>query len=566
MANWVAFSVAEVVSEIYDNIYVLPVIQRRLVWTEEKMELLFDTLLKGNSFGGIICIEEEKESEPLFAFRYFTKDGKQITSIQKNRLDQKQCFVIDGQQRLQSFYIGLLGSLEGKILYFDLFSDYNNLEFTFKFEGDENKLPKYDNDRDKDSIKEHRWYSVTSLYNRLKTTNDEDQVTDEVIKALEISKEEEKEHVSRNIRMFYKNIFTAKNIGISKLNINKAMDKKSNRQRIVELFRRLNDGGTKLSSYDLVASILKGYRAEMEMFLDDVLRDYEDIGFTQDTLISLLFILRDTPLKQMSEIDDEDAEFATTNMERIKVTIKTLKKFLVAAKLDNYYVKEKNRSFIPLYFIAYSIYYQKLSNQDLEHLFDKFDTRDKNFKNMYIWIYKSLLNGVFSRGCGWIPYKTGIKRISNVVKESKGKEFPVNEIFSVYYKHPLSFSDTIDDKNISYMDKEIIFYLLYDNKPSIRMQDIDHIHPVNILSRLGYEDKDINIVSNFQLIDSSTNRGEKNGKPLNEWISKYVDNKEYYLKRHFIPNNEELWKPEGYNQFIKERTKMLCDYINNILS
>ena len=56
-------SFIDAVNEIDDEKFVLPVIQRSLVWTEEKMELLFDTLLKGDSFGGIMAIEEEKDKE-----------------------------------------------------------------------------------------------------------------------------------------------------------------------------------------------------------------------------------------------------------------------------------------------------------------------------------------------------------------------------------------------------------------------------------------------------------------------------------------------------------------------
>ncbi len=52
MAEWEALKIHDVVQDINNNIIVLPVIQRSLVWDEEKMELLFDSLLKGNSFGG----------------------------------------------------------------------------------------------------------------------------------------------------------------------------------------------------------------------------------------------------------------------------------------------------------------------------------------------------------------------------------------------------------------------------------------------------------------------------------------------------------------------------------
>jgi hypothetical protein len=63
MAIWKSYRIVEVIADIEDEKFVLPVIQRRLVWDEEKMQLLFDTLLKGDSFGGIMVIEEEKDSK-----------------------------------------------------------------------------------------------------------------------------------------------------------------------------------------------------------------------------------------------------------------------------------------------------------------------------------------------------------------------------------------------------------------------------------------------------------------------------------------------------------------------
>lgn len=111
MAIWKTYRVADAVTEIDEEKFVLPVIQRSLVWTEDKMELLFDTLLKGDSFGGVMVIEEEKETKPLFNYRPFTKDGNFILSRQIDSLKQQQFFVIDGQQRLQTFYIGLKGQL-----------------------------------------------------------------------------------------------------------------------------------------------------------------------------------------------------------------------------------------------------------------------------------------------------------------------------------------------------------------------------------------------------------------------------------------------------------------------
>lgn len=564
MANWEAFRVSDVVKKISDEEFVLPVIQRRLVWNEEKMELLFDTLLKGNSFGGIICIEEEKGSEPLFAFRPFSKDGQPLDSVQRELLNKGHMLVIDGQQRLQTFYIGLLGSYEGRQMYFDLFSDFANLEYSFKFENDESKLPKYD--QEKAGIKEYMWYSAKDLFKRLKETQDEDQVADEIIRLKNIVDETEKNHVFRNVRVFYKNIFSATNIGVSKITVNKSLNLNENRQRVVELFRRLNDGGTKLSSYDLVASILKGFDWKMERFLDGILKENDDIGLTQDTLINLLFVLRDTPMKQMTEISIEDAEFATKHFSRIQQTIKLLKNFLKAAGLYNYYLKEKNRSFIPLYFIAYNIFYRTPLEQPLdEKMFDTFDTNNSNFKKIREWLYKSLLNGVFSRGCGWIPYKTGVRKISSVVREHKLKDFPADELFKIYRDHPLRFYE-IHTAHLNEFDKEIVFHMIYDELPNIRENDIDHIHPVNILRSYRYDEYEINRVGNYQLLDNVTNRFVKSGKPLIQWIKNDVSDKDAYLRRHLIPADETLWEASNYRDFLRAREELIVSKIKERLS
>ena len=565
MANWDPITVAEVLSKISDNIFVLPVIQRRLVWNEDKMELLFDTLLKGNSFGGIMVIEEEKETKPLFAFRYFSKDGSLIDSINLERLNQNQYFVIDGQQRLQSFYMGIMGSFNGKILYFDLFSDYNNLEFDFDFENDAARLPKLNSDRLDQGLKEHKWYPVNQLFKLLKDANDEDYIADKIVKAEGVTDDEIKKlHITKNVRTFFKNIFYGKHIGIAKVTMNKNLEEVSNRQRIVELFRRLNDGGTKLSAYDLVASILKGFEWKMEKFLDDTLKDYQDIGMTQDNLIKLIFILRDNHAKEMSDIEAEDAKFAVDKKDRICETLKTLKKFLIAAKLYEYY-KSDNRSFIPLYFIAYHIFHRETSTENLHKLFDSYDTANSDYKKLYQWIYLSLLNGLFGRGKGWIPYKTGIRKLLNVIKGYKNKEFPITRVLDTYKNHPLIFFDKIDESNLNLLDMPFLFYVLYDRDTIIRFQDIDHIQPINKL-RDNFSTILINRVENYQLLDVGTNRGTKREKSLQEWLTKEVENKELYLSRHLIPRDEEVWEVENYELFLKERRALILQKLNSVLN
>ncbi|MBI2664616.1 DUF262 domain-containing protein [Candidatus Woesearchaeota archaeon] len=566
MANWESKSVADTVDNISENALVLPVIQRRLIWDEGKMELLFDTLLKANSFGGIMTIQEDVSFPPLFAFRYFTKDGEPVSSISLEKLEKNHSLVIDGQQRLQSFYIGLTGSINRKMLFFDLFSDYNNMEYDFEFGNDQSKLPKTNQDRDEKAIQETKWIPVPSLFMRLKETNDGYQVAEEFIRKLNIENDQQKAHINRNISTFYNNVFAGKHVGMARVNVNRALDSIANRQRVVELFKRLNDGGTKLSAFDLVASILKGFEWKMEQFLDDILKEYSDIGINQDSLIKLIFILRDNHSKEMANLQQEDATFAVTNSAKISAALNALKKFLKNAGLYEYYKKE-NRSFIPLYFIAYHLFHKNLKDEELEHFFDNYDTGNADFKNMYSWIYISLLSGVFkSRGAGWIPYKTGIRKILLIIKEFKGKEFPIKQIFEMYRNHPVYFYVVFDESNLDRLDQNFLFFILYDRQEVTRLQDIDHVQPSSLLERKGYDYAQMNRVENYQLLDSGTNRWEKSGKSLQEWISSSVSNKALYLKKHLIPEDENLWELENYEELVTERRKLIINQINRILA
>ncbi len=567
MANWSSLSVRSIINKIIDADIVLPVIQRRLVWNEDKMEMLFDSLLKGNSFGSVICIEEEKNSKPLFAFREFTRDGNVVVSKEVNELAKSQWFIIDGQQRLQSFYIGLVGSFNGKRLFYDLYSDFSDDEYDFKFAIKSEDLPKTNKDRLSTEFNECLWYPIDDLYIRLADTNDDDQVAEEIIKKYSVEDPTGIKHIEKNVRAFYRGVFNAESIGISKVSINKTKDAIENRQRIVELFRRLNDGGTKLSSYDLVASMFKGFDYKMEHFLDTVVSENIDIGIDQDILIKLLLILNDKPSKEMSDLTAEDAEFATLNYERIQVTLKVLKKFLVITSNYNWFLSTKNRSAIPLYFLCYHIFYSEMITSELNNMFNQFDTNDKSCHDMAIWLRLSLLNKVFSRGCGWIPYKTGIRKIHSVMQKYKGSDFPKKELFSVYFWHPLNFTEAVTEDNLDSFDQEYMFYLIYNGQPSIRNEDIDHIHPRIHLTRNEIDPLKINSISNLQLLDYGTNRGAKNGKELCDWIENKIEssNKQDYLKRHLIPSDQKLWKTEAFDIFIQERSKLLANKIRDFL-
>lgn len=85
MAKWNTISLKEVIKEISSGRIVLPVIQRELVWETEKMTALFETVLKGESFGGIMTVVDPAAREPLFEFRKFISHYQQGQIIESKK-------------------------------------------------------------------------------------------------------------------------------------------------------------------------------------------------------------------------------------------------------------------------------------------------------------------------------------------------------------------------------------------------------------------------------------------------------------------------------------------------
>ena len=556
MAEWEDKNVKGAVTLINEGEFVLPVIQRRFVWDEEKMELLFNSLLEGYSFGAIIGLEEEKNSKPLFAFRKFSADGKPCNSEEVQKLPHKQFFVIDGQQRLQTFYIGLCGSWENKNLYFDLFSDYKSNEYHFKF-----STPA----REKNAAKsENFWYSAAVLYNRLSTTNNDTAVADEIISEFKIEDNGKRRLVERNIKCFHEKIFKEPAIGISKVKIDSSEDKiVENRQYMVELFRRLNSEGMRLSTLDLVASKLKGFDYHMEKFLDEIVEENSDIHLEEDEIVKILLTLRDEPLKSILDLSSEDTEFAMKNSDRIKLTLQAVKIFLQKSGDYEWFSSNKNHTPISLYLLAYHIFYFAIRNNI--HPLDVIEKDSANFANMKKWLKLSWLNGIWRRGCGWTPSEGGLKRLHDELSKHKGEIFPADKLFKVCQDNLHKFYSSVKWENLDdFFDpkKEYMLYLMYDGKlPPNKV--LDHIQPKSKLKEENFSDDDINSIANLEYLTSADN-GKKNDKPLNNWL-KQVENQQKYLSLHLIPEDNNNWRIKQFNQFLKARKKLIVEKINHAL-
>ena len=89
--------------------------------------------------------------------------------------------------------------------------------------------------------------------------------------------------------------------------------------------------------------------------------------------------------------------------------------------------------------------------------------------------------------------------------------------------------------------------------------------PKNILFAKGFEPNKINSIKNYQLLDYSTNRGEKNGKAFAQWVNdpNSVGDKDNYIRYHLIPTNEMIWVEDEFQEFSEERAILILEKIND---
>jgi hypothetical protein len=106
-------TVAEAILAIQKRDYLLPAIQREFVWSAEKTEALFDSLMRGYPVGSFLFWKVKEENSQTYKFYEFMQsydehDNKRLKPY-VIPLPKTLTVVLDGQQRLTSLAIGILG-------------------------------------------------------------------------------------------------------------------------------------------------------------------------------------------------------------------------------------------------------------------------------------------------------------------------------------------------------------------------------------------------------------------------------------------------------------------------
>ncbi|WP_438040180.1 GmrSD restriction endonuclease domain-containing protein [Sorangium sp. So ce128] len=268
-----------------DHQLVLPDIQRDFVWKADQIRLLMDSIMRGYPFGSLL-LWQTRHLE--VAYREFVTDYQTgQTFVPRNKpAGTALRMVLDGQQRLQSLYLAVHGSYDGRRLYFNVTSGPGS---ETKDETGESLGAAYRFEfwKDDDANRPKRLVRVCDIVSwppQQQSRNIKAVIQDIGLADTEADRAEENMKLLRQI-MHESGLVPAEVVDED------APDAASAKSidDILEIFVRVNSGGTRLTRSDLMFSLLKSRWSDARMSFDEVLRD---LGTKGHTAIDKDFIIR----------------------------------------------------------------------------------------------------------------------------------------------------------------------------------------------------------------------------------------------------------------------------------
>lgn len=581
MAYETPLTIAEVMQDISNNKYVLPSIQREYVWDTEQIETLFDSLMQDYPIGAFLFWEIEKSRLLDYDFYEFLRNYHEKNNTHNKKVDLKGSdgvtAVLDGQQRLTSLYIGLKGSYAYRLKYKQKKSEnaypvrylYLNL-----IEDAQDETNKYDfrflTDKEFSGMPEGFWYKVGDIITMTQPGETSQYVLDNIAFAGTYTKEQTM-HANNTLQKLYNVVHTDKTLSYYK-------EKAAELDKVLNIFIRVNSGGTVLTYSDLLLSIASAQwenhdaREEITEFVDDVNSIGGGFRINKDFVLKTALVLTDFPniAFKVDNFNKPNMMKIETNWENIKRAIK-LSVHLVSSFGYTGDTLSSNNALIPIAYYLLTI--------GMPDNFVESGTTKENRAKIKKWLIMTLLKKAFSGQPDNV-----IRPIRDIIRENGNKEFPIAQIIDKFKGSNKSIQFAEDDIDeyllkLKYGKNETLstLMLLYPSLDFSNKFHEDHMYPKSkfrksYLRKMGVpEDKldtyidSVNDISNLQLLAAQLNE-EKLNTDFGVWFNKQQvtdSDKIQYRMIHYLPEMEYTYP--NFLLFMDKRKQMLRKKLIEIL-
>lgn len=529
----------------------LPNIQRPFVWKEEQICRLFDSILREYPISTLLVWKTDSSiKRRKFIDNWKGEFSGMLSNYYVPEDNKKKCLILDGQQRLQALFISLCGSYEGKELYFNILSGGENAapdDIKYKFEFLEQRRAIFP------------WIKMKDL---VFTNKKKKEIIDEI---KNLTKEELTEsdidRIEENIDMIERSFKTNEEITYQELD---QIDNPSlyTDDDVVEIFIRANSGGTKLEKSDLLFSLLSASWDKADENMEQLLDKLNSHGFA---------FTRDFILKSCLLLLGKGARYEVTKFRKEGVRQEIESKWAnisssIADVLD--FVRGKTYiqcdKALPSYLVLMPLIYLRYN----------YPLAWKSAKGIENYILRCSLGGAFSGQSDRLldALKKKIDEMLEPNEDGAEKFFKVEDMFTVIKSQGRSLELTQEQLlRMGYGSKTVhllfnIWYRDFAFTPSYEnnMPQVDHVFPQSLLKNKEQCDKDeINQLANCMLLTRDENgAGGKWDTPPAQW---FANKDEYYLRKHKIPLNKSLWEIDKYEEFIRERKKLILRDFDHLL-
>lgn len=573
-------TIASLMGQVKDHELILPAIQREFVWKPEQICNLFDSLLQGYPFGTFLFWRIQPENRGKYQFYDFVTDYHQRDDPHcpplKDLPERELVAVLDGQQRITALNIGLHGSYSQKIhgkwwsssdafplkrLYINLLGqpeEETGSRYQFEFLTDKQAGNRKDAEY---------WFRVGRILEE-----DRDDLNDELNDGWEGDRESLKSARSV-LRHLITTIFDKDKIAYYE-------EKEQDLERVLNIFIRMNSGGTILSYSDLLLSIAVAQwdnldaREEIHSLVDEMNETGDGFSYSKDLVLKAGLMLSD-----IGSVGFKVENFNKANMAILEGNWSDIRTALLLATelLATFGFNSQNlRADSAILPIAYYLYTRKLDDGYLSR-----SEYAKDREALRQWLIKSLLKASGIWGSGLDTLLTGLRR---VLKEESERGFPAEKLSSVMASR---------GKSLHFVDEEIeelaeleyggkrtfaLLSLLFPGFDFSRHFHVDHIYPkglftANKLRKAGVPEERINTfkawsnrLPNLQLLEGTINN-EKRQKMPSKWYAASWPDPEARLRHLQSQGIDEL--PENivhFDDFYEQRKALLMSRIQQVVN
>jgi len=560
--------IVDVIDDI-NRIYFLPDIQREFVWEPEKVEKLFDSIMSDYPIGSFLfwkLSSENKNKWNTYEFiKNFDKEAPHNEPVEITG-DRDIYLILDGQQRMTSLYVGLLGTyryfyykwrktrLYLNILKPPIPNEDDPEELTFQFEFLE------DEDISSNNGESEFWYRVR----RILDYKDSEDAKSDIEKEISHLSEKQKDNAKKLVGKLHSRIHTV-------TVINYYEEKTPDPERVLTIFVRANSEGKPLEYSDLLLSTATAKwdklnaRDEVSNFTDNINNIGPGYSFGKDFVLKgSLYLTEDLPIQYKVK------NFTKHNLLKIENNWDNIKSFIEASiKLVSRFGFNSKNIIAPIALLPIAFFMMKKGNTNLDKSSQKNDVSIQ--QEIQRWLIFALLKNAFGSSTD-----TKLKNVQDVLLGLPNYNvFPIKET-----NEKLGIEDKFTEADIEWIISlkyqgrytYLVLSLLYPDRDwkGIVFHE-DHIFPksefqLRKLKKRGYDEDKINrylsyydTILNLQLLTDSENLS-KNSMPFDSWIK---TREKDFKKRHLIPElgNYDL---DRFEEFITERKSQIVNVLKNL--